>query len=225
MTRNRRDLESRLAYRFVDDNLLQEALTHRSAPGVNNERLEFLGDAILDAVISTRLYWRSPDADEGELSRLRAALVNKRALAALAADLDLGEFLKMGGGELKSGGYRRASILADALEALIGAVYLDGGQVAVEAFIDGLFEQPIEQAIAAGAHKDAKTRLQERLQKQGLPLPAYEVMAALGPDHERKFKVACSIPERRKTVEAEGSSRRRAEQRAARAMLEALEDD
>ncbi len=225
MIRNRRDLESALGYQFLDDTLLDEALTHRSARGTNNERLEFLGDAVLGALIAAMLFEASPQATEGDLSRLRASLVKKDALATIAAELSIGDYLSLGGGELKSGGYRRASILADALEAVIGAVYRDRGMPGAQQVIEHLFTQPLKVAIASGAHKDSKTRLQELLQKMGLNLPAYDVADVAGADHERVFRVTCAVAERDMQVSAEGRSRRRAEQRAAKAMLELFENE
>ncbi|MEM6641243.1 MAG: ribonuclease III [Pseudomonadota bacterium] len=223
--RNREELATRLGYRFLDPTLLDEALTHRSARGRNNERLEFLGDAVLGAVIAARLHDQAPDASEGDLSRLRASLVKRESLAKVAAELSLGDYLSLGGGELKSGGFRRASILADALEAIIGAVFQDGGFSASEEVIDRLFHDRARRAIARGANKDAKTRLQETLQKMGLELPEYEVANVSGADHDRLFRVVCAVPQRALSVDAEGSSRRRAEQRAAAAMLECLASD
>ena len=224
MIRDRQELVAALDYQFRDPALLTEALTHRSARGSNNERLEFLGDAVLGAVVAARLFHVAPDASEGDLSRLRATLVKKDALADIAMELELGEYLLLGGGELKSGGFRRRSILADGLEALIGAIYCDGGMAAAEALIDRLFSVRLQAAVDSGAHKDAKTRLQEALQKIGLELPEYVVADVAGADHERVFRVTCAVPQRGLTVDAKGRSRRRAEQRAAKAMLEQLDN-
>ena len=225
MTRDPQALVSQLDYAFSDDELLGAALTHRSARGDNNERLEFLGDAVLGFVIAAELYRRAPLASEGELSRLRASLVKKATLAEIAGELKLGDYLALGSGELKSGGYRRASILADALEALLGAVYLDGGLSAAEQLIERLYADRLRAAVEKGASKDAKTRLQEFLQQRGLPLPEYTVSAIAGADHERRFTLACRAGEPPRVITGEGGSRRRAEQRAARAMLDALRNE
>ncbi|MBI5041026.1 MAG: ribonuclease III [Gammaproteobacteria bacterium] len=213
----------RLGYTFRDPALRDSALTHRSAGGANNERLEFLGDAILDLVIAEDLYLRYPQASEGELSRLRASLVRKQTLAELARDLDLGEYLHLGPGELKSGGYRRDSILADALEAIFGAVYLDGGFAASATLIQALYagrldilpDKPL-------AIKDPKTQLQEYLQGRHLHLPEYAVVSVRGDAHDQIFEVECQIAALTQSTRAQGSSRRRAEQQAAQQMLEQL---
>lgn len=216
----------RLDYRFNDPTLLDSALTHRSAGGANNERLEFLGDAILGLVIADALYRRYPEASEGELSRLRASLVRKQTLAELARDLDLGEYLRLGSGELKSGGYRRDSILADALEAIFGAVYLDGGFAASVAMIRALYAERFAQLPAeAVAVKDAKTRLQEHLQGRHLELPEYVVLAISGDAHDQVFEVECRVAGLAHSVRGTGSSRRRAEQQAAQRMLDLLGAD
>lgn len=224
MNRDRSELAVAIGCEFRDPALLDEALTHRSARGRNNERLEFLGDAVLGAVIASRLFDHSPKASEGDLSRLRASLVKRESLAQVAADLSLGDYLSLGGGELKSGGFRRASILADALEAIIGAVYRDAGFDAAAQVIDQLFTERLRAAVASGAHKDAKTRLQESLQKMGLELPQYDVADVAGADHDRVFRVTCAVPQRGLIVDAQGRSRRSAEQRAAASMLERLAD-
>lgn len=216
----------RLDYRFNDPTLLDSALTHRSAGGDNNERLEFLGDAILGLVIADDLYRRYPAASEGELSRLRASLVRKQTLAELARDLDLGEYLRLGSGELKSGGYRRDSILADALEAIFGAVYLDRGFAASMDMIRALYAERLAQLPAeAAAVKDAKTRLQEYLQGRHLERPEYSVLAISGDAHDQVFEVACRVAGVEHTAHGKGSSRRRAEQQAAQRMLDLLGAD
>lgn len=213
----------RLGYRFSDVSLLVSALTHRSAGGDNNERLEFLGDAILGLVIAAALYTRYPEASEGELSRLRAALVKKQTLAELARDLGLGEALRLGSGELKSGGYRRDSILADALEAVFGAVYLDGGFTACTKLITDLYAPRLQKLPDdAGALKDPKTRLQEYLQGRGQDLPIYQVTSVYGDPHAQTFEVECKVAAIDQVSRGTGSSRRRAEQQAARQMLESL---
>lgn len=216
------DLEA-LPYRFVRPELLDEALTHRSAGRRNNERLEFLGDAVLNFLIADALYRRVPDADEGGLSRLRANLVRRETLAEIAGELALGDALVLGPGELKSGGFRRKSILADALEAVIGAVYLDGGFQACSDLVDRLFEQRLESLPTTDSLKDPKTRLQEYLQARQAPLPAYRLVAEEGEPHRRVFFVACEIEGMDRPVEASGRSRRAAEQEAARLALETLQ--
>ncbi len=222
MIRDRAEIARAIGRSFSDPAVLDEALTHRSARGRNNERLEFLGDAVLGAVIASRLFDAAPEASEGDLSRLRASLVKRESLAQVAAELSLGDYLSLGAGELKSGGFRRASILADALEAVIGAVYRDGGFDAAAHVIDRLFTARLQTAVASGADKDAKTRLQETLQKMGLELPSYDVADIAGADHDRIFRVTCAVPQRQLIVDAQGRSRRRAEQRAAAAMLKQL---
>ncbi len=217
-----RELARALAYEFKDEALLRQALTHRSAGGHNNERLEFLGDAILGMVIATELFQRLPNASEGELSRTRASLVKRETLAEVAREIQLGDYLALGSGELKSGGYRRASTLADALEAIFGAIAMDRGFDASEACIRRLFAARLEHLPSAASLKDPKTRLQEYLQSRHLELPEYEVVDTSGQDHNRVFSVQCRIAQLEQRVEASGSSRRRAEQAAAEAMLEQL---
>lgn len=208
----------KLDYRFRDPSLAELALTHRSVGRPNNERLEFLGDALLGAIVAEMLYEAHPRASEGELSRLRAQLVNGLALAVLARELELGDGLKLGPGELKSGGHRRDSILADAFEALIAAVYLDGGFPHCRDMVRGLFAQRV--ADLPKSSKDAKTRLQEWLQARGLPLPVYQLTGSQGDDHAKIFDVACSITEPAPLqVHASGPSRRAAEQEAAEMVL------
>lgn len=213
---------ARLGYEFRDPALLEAALTHRSAGRRNYERLEFVGDAMLNFAVAALLYRDCPDADEGELSRYRAALVSGSSLAEVAAELRLGEQLRLGGGEMKSGGHRRSSILADALEALLGAVYLDGGTGAASAVIEGLFADRLGALPEAQELKDPKTRLQEQLQARGLPLPAYAVEAVSGEPHEQWFVARCEVGALELQSLGEGSSRRRAEQEAARLLLETL---
>lgn len=210
-----------LRYSFQDQSLLIQALTHRSASSKHNERLEFLGDSVLGQVIAFQLYHRFPDASEGELSRMRASLVRENTLAEIAAELKLGDELHLGSGELKSGGFRRASILADALEAIFGAVYLDGGFAACEHMILGLYESRLEALPDGGTDKDPKTLLQEWLQARKLPLPNYELIASYGEAHAQTFHVSCVL-ESGEASEGRGSSRRRAEQQAARKILELM---
>ncbi|MGN6313708.1 MAG: ribonuclease III [Rhodanobacteraceae bacterium] len=211
----------KLGYGFRDGQLLRLALTHRSAGRPNNERLEFLGDALVNLVVAEMLYEAHPRADEGELSRLRAHLVSGPALAERARGIGLGDDLLLGPGELKSGGFRRDSILADAFEALIAAVYLDGGFDACRALLREMFAEAV--SLGEPAQKDAKTRLQEWLQAQGYPLPHYELLATHGEEHARTFDVACVLSEPEPArFEGSGSSRRAAEQVAAESALDAL---
>jgi ribonuclease-3 len=215
-------LEKTLQYRFHDVGLFVQALTHRSATGLNNERLEFLGDAVLDFVISDSLFKLRPDADEGDLSKLRASLVKDTSLAGIAVDIELGEHLILGSGERKTGGHRRESILADALEAIFGAVYLDSGFDAAKDLIDRVFEQRLDELPDAEDLRDPKTRLQEWLQARKLSLPIYDLVSVTGKDHRQKFVVSCTVNELSQTTEGDSTSRRKAEQRAASAMLEML---
>jgi len=208
----------KLNHRFRDPELARLALTHRSVGKPNNERLEFLGDALLGMIIAELLYEVHPKSNEGELSRLRAQLVNGQALAVLARELELGDELKLGPGELKSGGFRRDSILADAFEALVAAIYLDAGFDACRSAVRELFGERI--AVLRRSSKDAKTRLQEWLQAKGLALPQYELTATHGEDHAKVFEVSCTITEPMAFVaEASASSRRAAEQEAAETVL------
>ncbi|WP_448099447.1 ribonuclease III [Luteibacter yeojuensis] len=206
---------------FRNPDLATLALTHRSAGRPNNERLEFLGDALLGVTVAELLFEAHPNASEGELSRLRAQLVNGQALAVIARELELGDILKLGPGELKSGGFRRDSILADAFEALVAAVYLDDGYDACRQVVRRLFMPRV--AEIKRSSKDAKTRLQEWLQGRGLSLPVYELTDSYGEDHAKIFDVSCSIDEPEPIrVEGRGGSRRAAEQDAAEAVLRRL---
>lgn len=214
-------LQRALGCRIGDPQLLARALTHRSHGADHNERLEYLGDAVLSFLAAEQLFRAFPDADEGALSRYRASLVNGEALGRRALELGLGEHLRLGEGELKSGGYRRLSILADALEALIGAIYLDGGLDAARGAAGRLFGEDLS-ALPAAAPKDPKTRLQEALQAQGLAVPSYSVIEVSGEPHAQHFRVRCAIPELRLESEATGTSRRRAEQEAALQLLDRL---
>lgn len=214
---------TKLDYRFIDPSLEQLALTHRSAGRPNNERMEFLGDALLGVVVAELLYEAHPNASEGEMSRLRAQLVNGQALAVIARELELGDQLKLGSGELKSGGFRRESILADAFEALVAAVYLDAGFDACRTVVRSLFE-PLVAAIPRSS-KDAKTRLQELLQARGWPLPQYDLIDSHGEDHAKTFDVSCEITEPAPIrADGRGSSRRAAEQDAAETVLRLLQE-
>ncbi|MGH8244462.1 MAG: ribonuclease III, partial [Steroidobacteraceae bacterium] len=208
-------LAERLGVELADAGLLGRALTHRSHGASNNERLEYLGDAVLNFVVAEMLYRAFPEATEGELSRFRASLVSGEALAAMAADLGIGERLQLGEGEMKSGGQRRATILADALEAVFGAIYVDQGLAAARRVAERLFQSQIAALPSAAELKDPKTRLQEWLQGHGHPLPAYTVLEVSGEPHEQRFRVRCDVPGLALAAVAEGSSRRRAEQEAA----------
>lgn len=212
-------LQEKLGCNFADAGLLNRALTHRSVGSDNNERLEYLGDALLSFVVAEMLFEARPEASEGELSRYRASLVSGDALGELALELGLGEHLRLGEGELKSGGQRRASILADALEALVGAVYLDRGLDATRALVARLFQRRLQELPEASELKDAKTRLQECLQGRGLGLPEYRVLEISGEPHEQLFRIRCDVGELAIAAEAVGSSRRRAEQEAASLVL------
>lgn len=217
-------LSTALAYRFGDPALLEQALTHRSYSGNNNERLEFLGDALIGAVMADALYHARRTAEEGALSRLRASLVREETLAAIARRLRLGDLLKLGEGELKSGGWRRDSVLADALEAVIGAIYLDGGYVAMRQCCLHLFAPELGHMPDAESLKDAKTRLQEWLQGRSRPLPNYEMLSESGPAHRRHFEVRVRLIDEDRACEAAAGNRRLAEQRAAEKMLASLGD-
>ena len=215
---------ARLGHRFEDPSLLADALTHRSARGRHNERLEFLGDAVLALVIADALYRRHPAVAEGDLSRLRAALVCGASLAEVGQELELGALLVLGGGEMKSGGHRRGSTLGDAVEALIGAVYLDAGFEAARATVLALFATRLDSPPDLADLKDPKTRLQEWLQGRGHPLPLYSIVDERGEPHQRMFRVSCACVEPALVREGEGHSRRAAEQAAASAVLVSLEN-
>ncbi|NKF21800.1 ribonuclease III [Solimonas marina] len=223
MTREIEQLEQRLGYHFVEAQLLRQALTHRSVGYVNNERLEFLGDALVNFVIADLLYRLRVRAEEGALSRLRASLVREETLARLARELSLSDVLTLGESELKSGGYRRDSILADAFEAVLGAVYLDGGFAAARQVCEHLFSALLSDLPDPDSLKDAKTRLQEWLQARGRPLPRYEVIDESGPPHRRRFHVRAWLDDSDEVSEAHGSSRRGAEQDAAQQLLQTLQ--
>lgn len=219
-------LFDRIGYRFAGPDLLQTALTHRSHGSPNNERLEFLGDAVLSVLVSESLYRKFPEADEGTLSRLRASVVNGDTLAGVAGRLLLGDELLLGPGEMKSGGFRRHSILAGALEALIGAVYLEGGFEAARDVVMTVFQPELERIALDAVGKDPKTRLQEHLQARRLPLPEYRVIDVQGHDHAQMFRVECRVSGLAEPVTGEGGSRRKAEQDAAtRALLRLRETE
>ena len=215
---------SSLEYEFRNPGLLEQALTHKSAASQHNERLEFLGDSVLGLVITHLLYQARPDADEGALSRLRASLVKRATLSELAAEIGLGEKLRLGSGELKSGGQHRDSILADTLEAILGAVYLDGGHEAAEAVVLNLYRAKFLALPDDQDLKDSKTRLQEELQGQGLSPPRYTVTEVTGAAHAQQFEVACQVESMHIETSGSGTSRRVAEQQAAERALELLAD-
>lgn len=217
-------LERELGYRFSDHALLLRALTHRSAGSQHNERLEYLGDAALSLVVAETLFQRLPDSPEGHLSRLRASLVRRSSLAEMARALGFPSRLHLGPGELKSGGFRRDSILADALEAVLGAIYLDGGLEALRPVVVRLYGERLESLPAHETLKDPKTLLQERLQAQGLPLPQYRVQAIEGEDHRQQFTVACQVEGVATEATGSGGSRRAAEQAAAARMLTLVDE-
>lgn len=217
------DLTHRYGHRFSREDLLEQALTHRSAGAPHNERLEFLGDAVVNLIVAEALYRQWPTADEGALTRARAELVRESALAPIARTLDLGSKLTLGPGEMKTGGHRRDSILADALEAVVGAIYLDAGYEACRDAVLPWFE-----AALAGlppphkVGKDAKTRLQEWLQGRQKPLPVYALLSESGEEHAKTFEVTCTLQQPVLVTQGEGSSRRAAEQSAAEAALREL---
>ncbi len=213
-------LAGQLGWRCRDEALLATALTHRSAGGKHNERLEFLGDAVLSFLVAELLYREFPEASEGELSRYRASLVSGESLAEIADGLGFSERLKLGVGELRSGGFRRPSTLADALEAVLGAIYLDGGLEAARGVLEPLYRGRLAGLKTTPLPKDAKTRLQEYLQDRALPLPHYTVESITGEPHEQTFTVRCAIDGDARTAEGSGSSRRRAEQMAAAALFD-----
>jgi ribonuclease-3 len=218
-------LEKQLGYQFNDAELINLALTHRSANGKHNERLEFLGDSILSFVIADDLYHRFPKINEGDMSRMRATLVRGHTLAELGREFVLGDYLKLGPGELKSGGFRRDSILADAVEAIIGAIYLDSDIEVVRGIILSWYKSRLEAIKPGVSQKDPKTRLQEFLQGRRKPLPAYTVTNIKGEAHNQEFTISCEVAGLGKPVIGKGTSRRKAEQAAAELALEQLTND
>ena len=216
-------LHDTFLYNCRDESLFNQALTHRSVGSPHNERLEFLGDAILNSVTATLLYRAFPQASEGELSRYRATLVSGESLAALALKYELGDRLYLGQGELKSGGFRRKSILADTLEAILGAIYLDSDFITVSAVIERMFVESLQQLPQSSQLKDPKTRLQEALQARSVPIPEYVVEAITGEAHEQNFRVSCRVPSLNLMAQGEGSSRRAAEQSAAEDVFRQLQ--
>ncbi|APF50005.1 ribonuclease III [Vibrio cholerae] len=215
-------LTSKLGYTFKETELLNLALTHRSANGKHNERLEFLGDSILSFVIADELYRRFPKVNEGDMSRMRATLVRGNTLAELGREFDLGDYLKLGPGELKSGGFRRDSILADAVEAIIGAIYLDSDLETARSIVLEWYHGRLEEIKPGASQKDPKTRLQEFLQGRRKPLPVYTVTNIKGEAHNQEFTVACEVAGMDTPVIGKGTSRRKAEQAAAETALEQL---
>jgi ribonuclease-3 len=216
--------KSHLGYEFSDQQLLQQALTHRSASALHNERLEFLGDAVLGAVVAKAVFDLKPDDNEGALSRFRSQLVRRSTLAVLARELGLAERIRLGSGERASGSHQRESVLANALEAVFGAVFLDGGYEAARELIDRLFADRLQNMPSEAALKDAKTRLQQWLQARNLPPPEYEPMTVSGAAHRQLFQVACRIEAFDLETSGDGTSRRRAEQAAANLAFEQLPD-
>jgi ribonuclease III len=216
------NLIGRLGYQFKNPALLMQALTHRSFSGNNNERLEFLGDSVLNFIIAHQLYLRFPRLPEGDLSRLRAQLVKESTLSEIAFSLNIGDALKLGEGELKSAGWRRPSILADALEAIIGAVYSDGGFSAAESLVLNLYADKLASIDPKMIDKDAKSQLQEYLQGKKMELPEYGVVLIEGEAHAQTFKIECVIEKLNITTVGEGTSRRIAEQQAAQLALEKI---
>lgn len=217
-------LKRLLDYEFRDVELLKQALTHRSAPGSNNERLEYLGDAVLDVVVSEVIFRLRPTASEGVLSRIRSSLVKDTTLAALATEIDLGEHLILGPGEKRSGGHTRSSILADALEAIFGAVYLDADFEEARRVIHRVYDERLRQLPESAARRDPKSRLQELLQAKRIDLPAYSVETVTGKAHRQSFEVSCTIGALDTVTIGRGPSRRQAEQEAATKMLMLVEE-
>jgi ribonuclease III len=216
-------LQTRIGYSFTQPELLQQALTHRSFSASNNERLEFLGDSVLNFIIAHQLFNLFPDIPEGDLSRLRAKLVKEASLAEIAIALNLGDALKLGEGELKSAGWRRPSILADALEAIVGAVYLDGGFAAAEQVVALLYRETLTTINPKVIDKDAKSQLQEYLQSKKMDLPEYHVASIEGEAHAQTFTVQCFIKKLNITTTGAGTSRRVAEQQAAKLAMEKIQ--
>ncbi|MGE3921136.1 MAG: ribonuclease III [Gammaproteobacteria bacterium] len=218
------NLTKKLKYEFQDLQLLQAALTHRSVPGYNNERLEFLGDSILNCIIASALFKQFPEAKEGELSRLRANLVKGETLAQLAQEFELNRYLRLGVGELRSGGAKRESTLADALEAIIGAIYLESGFSVIETLVLNWFDSRFKALSISANLKDPKTQLQEYLQARKHALPTYKMITVKGEAHAQTFYMECSIPKLKLSAQGQGSTRRKAEQEAAQKILAKLHE-
>lgn len=225
MKKSVEELARRLGHKFTDESLFELALTHRSCGKRNNERLEFLGDSVLNFVIAADLYQRFPAAREGQLSRLRAMMVKGETLAEIARELGLGDYLRLGSGELKSGGFRRDSILADAVEAIIGAIYRDAGLDTAESYVLKWYEKRLDELDLDGSIKDSKTRLQEFLQSRRLDLPEYELVSVEGEAHAQTFNIQCHTSLLNNPTEGQGNSRRQAEQNAAKAALMQLRQE
>lgn len=222
MIKNSSALSHKLGYRFQDSSLLEQALSHRSVGKQNNERLEFLGDSLLNFIIAESLYQKFPDAREGDLSRLRASLVKGETLAEIAREKDLGDFLLLGEGELKSGGFRRSSILADAVEALIGAIYQESDFDRCREVVLMWFQSRLQNITLDNTDKDPKTRLQEYLQERKKQLPVYSLAAITGEAHAKEFEVTCSVSFKDEVFSARASNKRQAEKQAAAKMLQFL---
>lgn len=217
-----KELMDQLQHRFSNQEYLHQALQHRSAGDSNNERLEFLGDSVLNLIVAHSLFQRFPTAKEGQLSRLRASVVCGESLAALAKKMNLGSYIEMGSGELRSGGRQRASVLADCLEAVIAAIYLDGGYAAAETVVLSWFGPQLEEISLKNIQVDNKTQLQEYLQSKRLPLPEYRLIEVTGLDHALQFRVECRVSGFTEMGEATASTRRYAEQQAAKELLEKI---
>lgn len=216
-------LQTRLAYRFGNLQWLHDALTHRSYGQPHNERLEFLGDAVLNLLIAQQLFERFPKLDEGSLSRARASLVRESCLADVARTLELGQYLRIGEGERRNGAHERSSLLADTFEACLGAIYQDGGLAAAEGFLDSVFRSRLDELDPQCLAKDHKTQLQEQLQQQKIATPVYSIIARYGQAHEQEFEVRCAIESLDVHASARGASKRQAEQAAAALVLDALQ--
>jgi ribonuclease-3 len=219
-----KELCQKIGYQFKDESLLTMAITHRSFSANNNERIEFLGDSLLNMIVAESLYSRFPNLREGELSRIRALLVSGKTLAELATEFDLGSFLRLGAGEKNTGGHRRNSTLADVVEALIGAIFIEAGFDVCRERVLAWFDSRLTVLNPESSHKDAKTELQESLQARKLPLPDYQLLDTEGADHQQTFIVSCSVSLLTSSISASGSSRRKAEQAAAKKVLTALKD-
>lgn len=221
---NLQRLCEKLNYQFKNIALLKQALTHRSADPINNERFEFLGDSLLSTVIANALFHQFPQNSEGQLSRLRAHLVRGEMLALIAQEINLGDYLYLGQGELKSGGFRRASILADALEAIFAAIYLDSDFISCQTVILHLFEQRLKDDGLNENLKDSKTQLQEQLQARKITLPLYRLTKVEGETHDQVFYITCKVPGLQLVTEGKGETRRKAEQEAARKMFKQVQE-
>ncbi|KZN52497.1 ribonuclease III [Pseudoalteromonas luteoviolacea] len=224
MKKNVTELYKKIGYDFAEQALLEQAMTHRSHKGQHNERLEFLGDSILSFVIADALYHKFPKAREGDLSRMRSTLVRGQTLAEFGVEFGLGDYLRLGPGELKSGGYRRESTLADAVEAIIGAVFLDSDIETCKTLVLKWYQSRLEAISPGHNQKDPKTLLQEYLQARKLPLPAYQVIDTKGQAHNQTFTVECTV-QGMDSIISVGSSRRKAEQKAAEQALKILKDE